>query len=126
MMRRCKFCNCYIGMYHKSEFCSYECKNPKRPKCTGIFCPIGGIKECAICGNTGTHVNNLRITPGTVWFGADGKSHGVNICSYQCEVEWCNRHAYNDAKPFPYDKMGDFGKFDFKKWMKERELAVTK
>lgn len=115
---RCKFCNAYIGIYHRSDFCDDQCRKPKRPKVEGVYFNIA-LGSCAICGDTTDH--EIHVFPGSK-LGADGCWHGVFIHGW-CEEEWLRRHSYNDRRPFPYHKLGDFGKFEWERG-KER-VKVT-
>lgn len=103
--RRCRFCNAYIGMYHKSDYCDEHCRKPKQPKIKGVFWQAA-FGACAICGDTTD--SEMFVSPGTK-VGADWRSHGIWLHGW-CEKEWLERHAYNERKPFPYEKLGDFGK----------------
>lgn len=111
--KKCTFCGGELTGKQR-KYCSGECQSPYQPKCQGILCPIGKLGSCAICGDTTD--SQYQISPGST-IGADGKWHGVWLCCGQHEEEWIKRHRYNSKVPFPYEKLADFGQFEFKKVM---------
>lgn len=92
----CEFCGTEMTGSPLKRYCSENCRKPVIPKSEGIYCPIGGINQCAICADIGDHVHSKKMTQGDQY--CQGKRHGVLLCSFQCEEEWGRRHAFRKGE----------------------------